>query len=78
MQQRLIKQCKCGYELTETTKRGPSKSIKGKTKCPDCGGNAEHFMYVDVENVDTDTQWVENVLKDERNIRKLSKMMESE
>ena len=55
MRKRTIKKCECGYELTEKTKRGPSKSVEGKVTCPDCGGQASHFMYVDKENIDEST-----------------------
>lgn len=53
MAQRVIKICStCNYELTEQVNIAEnSPVIVGDCKCPQCGGKAKHFMYVDKRNL---------------------------
>jgi len=49
---RIIKACsKCNYELTEQVNHDNSQYVVGDCACPQCGGKAKHFMFIDKRNL---------------------------
>ena len=52
MAQRIIKACsKCNYELTEQVNTNESRAVVKECTCPQCGGKAKHFMFIDKSNL---------------------------
>ena len=49
---RIIKACsECNYELTEQVNHDNSSCVVGDCTCPQCGGKAKHFMFIDERNL---------------------------
>ena len=52
MTQRIIKACgNCNYELVEQANNDESRCVVGDCTCPQCGGKAKHFMFIDKRNL---------------------------